>query len=161
MTPPIPRPYAHPRLAIDVLIARDVRNTFGINLTDLVQADGSQLTDRMNDHEVLAGVLFIVCARQAKVRGLDAEAFIRSFDCDAIQSATTAIWGALCDFFPESKRRVLRVILAKTLERMKTPQPTDEQIETAVEAVLDKVLPITTGESSGSLPEFSASTQAT
>lgn len=147
-------------VAIDILTVRDVRNELGLNLVDFIQEHGSQLCDRLADAETLASVIYVVCRPQVTLRGLDQDSFIRSFDCDAINAATAALLEALSNFYPQTKRKVMRAILTQATQRIAATQPTDEEIEKSVAAAMDRHFQTTTGDKSGELQASLASTPA-
>lgn len=83
---------------------------------DLLRLDDENNLNRLaQDPVLLADVLFVLCSKQAKDRGVDDVQFGEQLAGDTIEDATTAFLEELVSFFPNQKRRVL----AKALDKIK------------------------------------------
>lgn len=95
-------------------------------------------------------VLWVLCAEEAKARGLDGRAFGMLLDRPTIDAASEAFFEAMVLFYPRSSAgKAIRARLPELLARM------DAEIERRTNELLDGELsPTATGspESSGSTP---------
>ena len=98
-------------VAINVDAVKRVKALLGVDLLEAVE--GSLLERLIGDPVLLCDILFVVCKPQADAAGVTDEQFGQAMAGDAIDAATGAFLEALVDFFPPSRRRVLRLALEK------------------------------------------------
>jgi hypothetical protein len=129
-------------VTLNVAQVKRVRERLGLNLADLHQGN---LLVRLADPVTLVDVLFVLVQPQAEEASVTDEQFASALGGDTLSSASTALLEALCDFFPQPTRLMLRKVLAQTQTRQadavtKIENEGDELIRTA----LDKALNIKT-----------------
>jgi hypothetical protein len=127
-------------VTLNVAQVKRVRERLGVNLADL--QEGNLLT-RLADPVLLVDVLFVLVLPQAEESKVTDEQFAAGLGGDTLSAASTALLEALCDFFPQPTRLMLRKVLAQTQARQadavtKIENEGDELIRTA----LDKALAI-------------------
>lgn len=88
----------------------------GLDLVNMIQFDGERpntaVLDRLSsDPVLLVDLIYVLCKDQADQDKITDEEFGRRMNGDAIEAATTALLEEMIDFFPEAKRRLLRLIL--------------------------------------------------
>lgn len=143
-------------IAVNVDVVKRVRSLVGINLLEAI--DGDLIEKLATDPILLCDCVYAICKPEADQAQINDEDFGRAMAGDAIESATAALLEDLIDFFPQAKRRVLtkalqkmRVVEQRAAEvaekRLESPE-----LDAQIEAVLTNI-----GDSSGSLPESSAS----
>jgi len=99
------------RLKVHVPAAKRVRDDVGV---DLLEVGDGQLVKRLIEQPAdLVGVLWVLVEQQAKQQDVSPEAFGEGLCGEAIDSAIDCLFEALCDFFPPSKRAVLRAAMEK------------------------------------------------
>jgi len=104
-------------IEINVRQIRTVRALLNVDLANLITFNekGQPETDLLdkisNDPCLLVDIIFALCKDQAESKNIDSEKFAENIDGDTIEAATVALLEEMTDFFPEAKRRVLRVIL--------------------------------------------------
>ncbi len=99
--------------SVDITVAtlKRIRTLTG---TDLLEAAGGTLLDRLVADPVLLGDVLYACVKpQADERKLTDEDFGRALAGDAIDAATTALIEAFVAFFPSPRRRILAKAAAK------------------------------------------------
>ncbi len=110
-------------LAINVANAKQVRDLVAFDLTQILERKDA-LLELLGDDFRLVDVLYVLHAKQVAERfgaapdGEDLESyrqrtFAEALAGDAIEAATSAFLGALIDFFPNRRRRLLAAALAK------------------------------------------------
>lgn len=99
-------------IRIDVAAIRKVRTKRGV---DLAKVMGSQeeLNKLIEDPCLWVDVLWDLVEEQANTQGVTAEVFAHGLAGDAFESASTALIEAIIDFFPSSRREILRRLLGK------------------------------------------------
>lgn len=147
------------RVHITVGTIKRVKQLLDIDLMDAVNND---LTTRLiNDPSLLVDVIHAVCKPQADDLKITAMDFAEAIAGDVLGDATDAVLTALIDFFPPTRREVLRTAVerhqqleAKTMtmaiERIKNPA-LDRQVESAM-AEQPGSLSLNASESSDSSP---------
>ena len=105
-------------IEVNVRQVRKIRALLNIDLANMIQFDAAngkpntELLDRLsNDPCLLVDVIYVLCKDQADALNITDEKFAESMNGDTVESATVALLEEMVDFFPEAKRRVLRVIL--------------------------------------------------
>ena len=129
-------------VTLNVAQVKRVRERLKINLADLQEGN---LLARLADPVTLVDVLFVLVQPQAEENSVTDEQFASALGGDTLSSASTALLEALCDFFPQPTRLMLRKVLAQTQARQaeavtKIETDGDELIRTA----LDKAMNIKT-----------------
>lgn len=129
-------------VTLNVAQVKRVRERLGVNLADLQEGN---LLVRLADPVTLVDVLFVLVQPQADENSVTDEQFAASLGGDTLSAASTALLEALCDFFPQPTRLMLRKVLAQTQARQadavtKIEAEGDELIRTA----LDKALKVKT-----------------
>lgn len=87
-----------------------VKQRLGINLADPQESD---VLHKLADAITLVDVLYVLVEKQAKERSVSDESFGEALGGDTLESASTAILEALCDFFPRARRMMMRKVLAE------------------------------------------------
>lgn len=102
-------------IRIDVAAIRQVRAKRGV---DLAKVMGSQeeLQKLLDDPCLWVDVLWDLVEQQAKTQGVDPEAFAHGLIGDSFEAANNALIEAIIDFFPSSRREILRRLLSKVKE---------------------------------------------
>ena len=104
------------QVTITVATVKRVRDLVGV---DLLEAAGGELLRTLAlDPVVLVDVLYAVCKPQADAACIEPEAFGSGMAGDVIDDATVAFLAELVDFFPKSRRQMLRAVIAKFDEAM-------------------------------------------
>ncbi len=129
-------------VTLNVAQVKRVRERLGVNLADLQEGN---LLVRLADPVTLVDVLFVLVQPQADENSVTDEQFAASLGGDTLSAASTALLEALCDFFPQPTRLMLRKVLAQTQARQadavtKIETEGDELIRTA----LDKAMKVKT-----------------
>ena len=114
--------------------------------TDLLDAiDGKLLESLVGSPMLLVDVIYAIVKPQADKAGVTAEQFGEALAGNAIDEATSAFLEGLTDFFPPSRRRVLKMALEKTKalqERVVTKAAElleSDRLDKAVDAELAKL----------------------
>ncbi|MBI5725214.1 MAG: hypothetical protein HZA50_14740 [Planctomycetes bacterium] len=155
-------------VTVNVDAVKRVKTLLGVNLLEAV--DGKLLEQLIGDPVLLCDVIYAVCKPQADAQKVSDEDFGRAMAGDSIELATTALLEELCDFFPLGRRTLLRKALGKLrkLESMALATAGNRldspELEKRMQDALDEMNPDavpsvakTPGNSSGSLPDSSAS----
>lgn len=102
-------------IRIDVSAIRKVRTKRGV---DLAKVMGSQeeLQKLLDDPCLWVDVLWDLVEEQAETQGVDPEAFAHGLIGDSFEAANNALIEAIIDFFPSSRREILRRLLNKVKE---------------------------------------------
>ena len=96
---------------IDNTTLRRVKTLTGVQL--LAAIDGDLVTRLSTDPLLLGDVLYAICKPQADQQQISDEAFGEGLAGNAIDDATSALLEALINYFPESRRRLLRMAAEK------------------------------------------------
>ena len=112
---------------INVDAIKRVRGLLNVDLLEIT--DGKLIERLVSDPVLLCDVLFAVVKPDADAQSVSDVDFGRSMGGDCIEHATTALLEDLTDFFPSSKRQVLRLALTKLRE-----------VETKIAALVEKRL---------------------
>jgi hypothetical protein len=129
------------QVRIDVSTIKRVRDKYGIDLSKVMSSQ-SELTRLADDVVLLVDVLFALVSPQAETRKVSAEDFAHLLAGDTIESATNALMEAIIDFFPQSRR----VLLRQLWEKLKAY---DQQNMTKAKTAIDE---LTFGDSFTSMP---------
>lgn len=132
---------------------------------------GESLTKLATDPYTTANVLYLICEEQATKAEVTDEQFGRLLKGDVIDSATEALLAELVDFFPKRQREALRTMLAK-LNGMQdeaakmgadklNSKAMDEMMTRELSKASQEIDRLLAGNSSGSVPELSATGGAT
>jgi hypothetical protein len=101
---------------IDNTTLRRVKTLTGVHLLEAI--DGDLITRLSTDPLLLGDVLFAICKPQADQQQITDEAFGEGLAGNSIDDATGALLEALINYFPESRRRLLR----KAAEKQKAAE---------------------------------------
>jgi hypothetical protein len=101
---------------VDVNIAtvKRVKSMLKIDLLDVIE--GKLLDKIVLNPLVMCDVVYAICKPEADSQNIDDEKFGYAMAGDALEYATGALLQELIDFFPESKRPVLRASQEKFLK---------------------------------------------
>ena len=91
---------------IDNTTLRRVKTLTGVHLLEAI--DGDLITRLSTDPLLLGDVLYAICKPQADQPQITDEAFGEGLAGNSIDDATGALLEALINYFPESRRRLLR-----------------------------------------------------
>ncbi len=125
---------------VTVGIIKKVRKALDIDLADPSGADVNHMID---DPVLLVDTLWLLCEDQAKEKEITDEDFGRGLVGDPIELATTALLDAVADFFPGSKRSLLRkatekmTAIRRKAEAIAIKKINDPQIEAKLEAAME------------------------
>lgn len=97
------------QLNVDAI--KRVRSLLTVDLLEV--ADGSLIERLAGDPILLCDVVFAIVKPDADAAQVSDTDFGRAMGGDCLEHATTALLEELADFFPSSKRQVLRLALAK------------------------------------------------
>lgn len=119
-----------------------IKDELRINIVDgfdlSAKAKRNVLQDIGDDPTILFDILEVLCRDQFSKHQVTGEQFAEALFGDALESATTALMEALCDFFPSLKRKLLRALMTRMQERKNAV--TEEQIDQAVSLAVDRVM---------------------
>ena len=112
------------KVELNVRQMKRVRDALGVDLVNVIEArrDGTVAADTLervaNDPVLLADILWVLCAGEAKAAGVTDDDFGSALAGDSISEATRAFLDELVDFFPGARRLFLRkaVDLARKCE---------------------------------------------
>ena len=103
-------------ITLDVLQLKAVRERLQFKLGDILSNNMAGLQQLATDPELLVNVLWVLCEKQARERGVTAESFGQSLTGDAIEAGFECLMGAYADFCPSRQAKPLRALLAKNHE---------------------------------------------
>ena len=153
---------------INVTAIKRVRGLTGEDLMQVIE--GTLIEKLIRDPVLLCDVVYAICKPEADSRNVSDEEFGRAMAGDAIEAATQAVLDELISFCPSPRDRANlgRVLQATNRVLDKARDLTEKRIQTLTsESELDKLVnrmvpplqePQTSGSSSTSVPELSAST---
>jgi hypothetical protein len=127
---------------------------------DLIDAGtiGKTLEVLRTNYGKIGEILYAICRGQVEERKITKEQFLDGLRGDSLEAAQLALEQELVDFFPQGLRRMVGLMAAKIREMA-------DEVMSNAEAELAKTtaseLLARSGTPSGSVPEFSASTQQT
>lgn len=98
-------------LVVNVGTAKKVRTLVKVDLFALYQSEAQRV---FADPCLLVDVLYVLCQEQCKQRGISDEQFGEGLLGDAIEHASSALLEEVADFFPSSRREILRQTLRKS-----------------------------------------------
>jgi len=127
-----------------------IRRVRALTDTDLMCVVGGDLLERLAaDPVLLVDVIYSIIKPDADKLGVTGEMFGESLAGDVIESAADAMMGAIVDFFPKRRGRVLAAILEKS------KKIEDESMDRAMEWVdaLTRESLTKSGPTSGDSPE--------
>lgn len=133
-------------VAIDIRVARRVRDMLGIDLLNSAEALPSLLSDAYR----LADVLYVVCMEQAEKLKVSDVDFGRGLAGDAIEHGTKALIDSLILFSPSRQRPLLQSLREKTDALAEKIMEGAEQrlesldIDEEAQKILDSAGPIST-----------------
>ena len=104
------------KISITVEAVKRVRSLCGINLLDVIKIEEKKVTadllDQLaTDPVLLVDVIFCICRPQADELNVSDVEFGESMTGDTVEAATAALMEELINFFPEAKKKILRLIL--------------------------------------------------
>lgn len=82
-------------------------------LVDFGKIDDAVYQKLDDDPELFVNVLWALCREQAQAAAITSEQFGVSLVGDAVEHAANALIAAVCDFFPNRKRTLLKTLAAK------------------------------------------------
>lgn len=100
-------------IVVDVVNAKKCMDLLSVDILDLFSEQGRELLDKPAK---LVDVLWLLCEKQAKERGVDDESFGRAMAGDAIVDGARALWDDYVNFSPSSKRPLLEKQMQKVKE---------------------------------------------
>ncbi|MFA6134556.1 MAG: hypothetical protein WC869_11130 [Phycisphaerae bacterium] len=99
-------------VSVNVGAVKAVKDALAVNLVDGT-VNGNMMERLAGDPILLADVLYVLCREECEARQVSDIDFGRSLAGDSIDSATEALLEELVDFFPSSRRSLLRNVLTK------------------------------------------------
>ena len=111
------------KVVITVETVKRVRSLCGVNLLDAVKFEENgvkaDLIDRIsNDPVLLVDIMYCICRPQAEAEKVSDVDFGEHMTGDTVEAATDALLEELVNFFPEAKKKILRLIL-ESAKRLK------------------------------------------
>lgn len=103
------------RVDLNVTVIRQIRQLTGCDLGN-ASLDGDVVETVMSNVERFADVLFASIKEQADAEDVTDVEFGRALNGDVISEALDVFLAELVDFFPETKRPVLRAVIDKIRE---------------------------------------------
>lgn len=101
-------------IAVNVDAVKRLRGSeLKIDLLAVIEPKDDLLRRLADDPVLLCDVLYVLCAEEAKTRGVSDEDFGRGLAGEAIDRATAALLEEIADFFRDGRRLTLRKVLAK------------------------------------------------
>jgi hypothetical protein len=97
-------------LSINITTLKHVLAKTGIDLLDV--EEGRAFKEIANPYK-LGDVLFVLCKQQADNAGVSDEAFGAALAGDATEKASDALVDEMIDFFPQSRREILRELITR------------------------------------------------
>ncbi|MEX2187955.1 MAG: hypothetical protein WD875_14210 [Pirellulales bacterium] len=129
-------------VTLNVAQVKRVREQLRINLADLQEGD---LLSRLADPVTLVDVLFVLVQPQADDINVSDEQFATGLGGDTLTAASTALLEALCDFFPDPQRMLLRKVLrATTVKRAEAITLIETEGDAMIRTAMDKAMHIKT-----------------
>ncbi|RIK80201.1 MAG: hypothetical protein DCC68_11610 [Planctomycetota bacterium] len=129
-------------VTLNVAQVKRVRERLGINLADLQEGN---LLARLADPVTLVDVLFVLVLPQADETNISDEQFASALGGDTLTEASTALLEALCDFFHEPQRTLLRKVLAATTaKRHEAMALLETEGDNLIRTALDRAMNIKT-----------------
>lgn len=98
---------------VDVDGIRACRDRVDYDLVDISEESVNKLYD---DPVLLVDVIWILCESQATGKKISDVEFGRSLRGDAIEGATAALLESIADFFPGSRRLLLKKVITSTAD---------------------------------------------
>ena len=98
---------------VNVATARNVRDSLQVDLFSMFEKEAARL---LGDPCLVVDVLYVLCKEQCNARKLNDEDFGKAMAGDSFHEATMALMEAVIDFFPSSRRPVLRAMVNKANE---------------------------------------------
>lgn len=95
---------------LDAPTIADVRSELSI---DLIDPKGASFLTLSDDPVSLVNVLWVICREQAQRAGLTDRQFGEALVGDPIEAAAGALCSAICDFFPQQRRRLMQLMAAR------------------------------------------------
>ncbi len=148
---------------IDNTTLRRVKTLTGVHLLEAIDGD---LITRLSTDPLLGDVLFAICKPQADQQQITDEAFGEGLAGNSIDDATGALLEALINYFPESRRRLLRkaaekqkLIETRGLSAIEKRLDDPNLVDKLVEDLERKLAVPTLSDSSSDLPASSESIQ--
>lgn len=122
---------------------RQARVRLDLDVGKLVEDRCKPLAELLGDPVRLVDLVYLLCERQARERGVTDEEFGRSIDGDVLDAMGAALIEALADFFQKATREILRALSRKTQAVLKLRQEQASSLAAAIdqtspEAVLAK-----------------------
>lgn len=129
-------------LSINVSTIKRVRALCGVDLTQVADMSGSDVTESLLhklsvDPVLLVDVLYAICKSEADAKNISDENFGAAVFGDVIVSACDALLEEMVDFFPGSKRKILQQILM--LSR-RFDKEIEQEIQTIIQQTNEEVL---------------------
>lgn len=98
-------------IVVDVGQIKTVRDLVGVDLHSLFKDEAKRV---LSDPILLVDTLYALCRQQCAGRQMSDVDFGQSFDGDVLEAAANALLDAVIDFFPQSRRTILRATVTKS-----------------------------------------------
>ena len=103
-------------IEITISALKRVKSYLDLNLLDIFKQNPEtqkfELLEKISEDPVLlVDLLFVLCEKQVKERNMNAEDFANVFSGEVIENAVNVLLYEIIDFFPETKKAVLKKIL--------------------------------------------------
>lgn len=99
-------------LQISVGSVRRIKGAFGIDIGNIMSFTDSgkpSVLDQIGDDvQLLFGIIWLLCEKQATGRGIDEQAFLDAMDGDSVEAAADALLDEIVNFSQPAQRKVLQ-----------------------------------------------------
>jgi hypothetical protein len=140
-------------LAVNVTTRQKVRSDASFDVFGVV--DKVEI-EKLEDPATLVMVIFSLCEDQAKTDGVSAEQFAAAMVGDVLDSASDALFGAIADFFPKSRRSVMTAALEKGKQLQEAAR--NQALARIAAVTVESLLPPASSAAATSSPASSGST---
>ena len=103
-------------IEVNISALKRVKSHLDLNLLDIFKQNPEtqkfELLEKISEDPILlVDLLFVLCEKQVKERNMNAEDFANVFSGEVIENAVNSLLYEIIDFFPETKKAVLKKIL--------------------------------------------------
>ena len=103
-------------IEVNISALKRVKSYLDLNLLDIFKQNQEtqkfELLEKISEDPILlVDLLFVLCEKQVKERKMSTEDFANVFSGEVIENAVNSLLYEIIDFFPETKKAVLKKIL--------------------------------------------------
>lgn len=104
---------------LNLAVVKRVKDATGTDLCNPLCGKRTLAECLLEDYVLLGTVLAAVCAKQAEERKIAAEDFLAAFRDDVLDAAAVALLEELVDFFPRSRRALVKTTYEISLQALR------------------------------------------